>query len=127
MTSVAASPEVIALSKQRLRSGFVDYRVADLFDWQPDRYLDFSVVGVWLSHVPRSRFISFCIMVERCLTLGGRVFFVDNPTHRMKRILAGLRPNKALAVAEGDCKTVGSLRSSRSSTDLMNVKANCGL
>jgi hypothetical protein len=65
-------------------------------------------------------------MVEGCLALGGRVFFVDNSTHRMKRILAGLRPNNILAVAEGDCKTVESLRSSKSSTDLMNVKANCG-
>ena len=33
VTAVAASPEVIAFNKQRLRSGVVDYRVADLFDW----------------------------------------------------------------------------------------------
>lgn len=81
LTAVDAAPEVIAINRRRVAPAAVDYRVADLFDWQPDRRYDFVFFGFWISHVPASRFIAFWSMVARCLTTGGRVFFADSRCH----------------------------------------------
>ncbi len=81
MTAVDASPEVIAINRRRVAPAAVDYRVADLFTWRPDRRYDFVLFGFWISHVPPSRFIAFWNMVARCLTPGGRIFFADSRRH----------------------------------------------
>jgi ubiquinone/menaquinone biosynthesis C-methylase UbiE len=83
VTAVDASPEVIALNRQRITSGSVDYVVADLFEWQPQRHYDFIFFGFWLSHVPADRFDAFWEMVHRALRPGGRAFFVDSLPSRV--------------------------------------------
>jgi demethylmenaquinone methyltransferase/2-methoxy-6-polyprenyl-1,4-benzoquinol methylase len=78
LTAVDASPEVIALNQQRVASASVEYIVADLFNWTPDRQFDFVFFGFWLSHVPKEKFVSFWQMVKGVLKPNGRVFFVDS-------------------------------------------------
>lgn len=79
--AVDASPEVLALNRERLgdaTAGRVTYMQADLFAWQPDRRYDMVFFGFWLSHVPPERFAGFWDSVRAALKPDGRVFFVDS-------------------------------------------------
>jgi demethylmenaquinone methyltransferase/2-methoxy-6-polyprenyl-1,4-benzoquinol methylase len=78
VTAVDASPEVIALNRERLGSGRVDYVVADLFSWTPAIPYDFVFFGFWLSHVPQSRLDAFWNFVRQALRPEGKAFFVDS-------------------------------------------------
>jgi demethylmenaquinone methyltransferase/2-methoxy-6-polyprenyl-1,4-benzoquinol methylase len=78
VTAVDGSPEVIALNRERLGSDRVDYVVADIFAWHPQRRFDFVLFAFWMSHVPPSWFEAFWTLVRRALGPGGRVFFVDS-------------------------------------------------
>ena len=78
LTVVDASPETLALNQERVRRADVDYVVADLFDWRPERPYDVVFFSFWLSHVPRSKFADFWSLVRSCLGREGRVFFIDN-------------------------------------------------
>ena len=69
-----ASAETLALNRART-GGRAEYRVADLFAWEPDERFDLCVFGFWLSHVPEARFESFWDTVRRA---GGRFFLVDS-------------------------------------------------
>ena len=85
LTCVDASPEVIALNRERVGAEHVEYIRADLFTWQPPRRYDFVFFGFWLSHVPAGAFIPFWSMVARALAPGGRAFFVDSRNHPAAR------------------------------------------
>ena len=85
LTCVDASPEVIALNRERVGAARVEYVCADLFAWRPARRYDFVFFGFWLSHVPAGAFIPFWSMVARALAPGGRVFFVDSRDHPAAR------------------------------------------
>jgi len=78
VTAVDASPEAIALNRQRLGGRPVRYVEADLFAWEPDREYDVVFFSFWLSHVPPERFEPFWSLVRRCLAPGGRVFLIDS-------------------------------------------------
>jgi 2-polyprenyl-3-methyl-5-hydroxy-6-metoxy-1,4-benzoquinol methylase len=78
LTAVDASPEVIMLNQQRVASESVEYIIADLFNWTPNRQFDFVFFGFWLSHVPMEQFITFWQMVKGALKPNGQVFFVDS-------------------------------------------------
>lgn len=78
LTVVDASPETLAINRERVRRDDVEYVVADLFAWQPERSFDVVFFSFWLSHVPRSRFGPFWDLVRRSLAPGGRVFLIDN-------------------------------------------------
>jgi demethylmenaquinone methyltransferase/2-methoxy-6-polyprenyl-1,4-benzoquinol methylase len=78
VTAVDASPEVIALNRERLKSDRVDYLVADLFSWTPPTTYDFIFFSFWLSHVPRERLDAFWGLVRQALRPGGKAFFVDS-------------------------------------------------
>lgn len=73
-----ASPEVIALNRERVRSPNVEHRVADIFAWQPDATFDVVFFSFWLSHVPPQRFDTFWATVRRALKPNGCAFFVDS-------------------------------------------------
>lgn len=79
ITAVDASPEVIAINRERATAGNVEFVQADLFAWEPeeDAY-DFIFFSFWLSHVPQERFDAFWAMVARALAPGGTVFLLDN-------------------------------------------------
>jgi demethylmenaquinone methyltransferase/2-methoxy-6-polyprenyl-1,4-benzoquinol methylase len=78
LTVVDASPESLRINRGRVGDARVRYVEADLFAWQPDRAYDAVVFAFWLSHVPPARFDGFWDLVARCLSPGGRAFFVDN-------------------------------------------------
>jgi ubiquinone/menaquinone biosynthesis C-methylase UbiE len=78
LTVLDASPETLALNRERVGRADVEYVVADLFTWQPQRTYDVVFFSFWLSHVPRSRFLAFWALVRSCLAPRGRVFLIDN-------------------------------------------------
>ena len=78
LTVIDSSPETLELNRARVGRPDVNYRVADLFNWQPERTYDVVFFSFWLSHVPRSRFSVFWSLVRSCLAPGGRVFLIDN-------------------------------------------------
>jgi demethylmenaquinone methyltransferase/2-methoxy-6-polyprenyl-1,4-benzoquinol methylase len=78
LTVVDAAPETLALNRKRVDRDDVEYVVADLFSWQPERQYDVVFFSFWLSHVPRNRVASFWGTVRACLKPDGRVFLIDN-------------------------------------------------
>lgn len=78
LTVVDASIETLKLNRERVRRPDVEYVVADLFSWVPDRAYDVVFFSFWLSHVPRTRFTAFWRLVRSCLAPEGRVFFIDS-------------------------------------------------
>ena len=77
LTVVDSSPETLAINRARVGREDVEYVVADVFGWRPDRTFDVVFFSFWLSHVPRSHFGRFWSLVRSCLAPGGRVFLVD--------------------------------------------------
>lgn len=78
LTVLDASHETLDLNHDRVERPDVDYVVADLFTWKPERTYDVVFFSFWLSHVPRSRFSGFWSLVRSCLAPGGRVFLIDS-------------------------------------------------
>lgn len=78
VVAVDASPEVIALNRERLRSRHVSYIVADIFSWMPSAKFDAVFFSFWLSHVPGELFRGFWTDLRTVLKPGGRVFFLDS-------------------------------------------------
>jgi SAM-dependent methyltransferase len=82
LTAVDATPEVLALHRQKYRQqgadAKIEYLEADLFSWQPPRQWDVVFFGFWLSHVPPEKFAPFWRLVEAALRPGGRFFLVDS-------------------------------------------------
>lgn len=77
VVALDANTETLAINRART-DGPVEYRVADLFAWEPDERFDLCFFGFWLSHVPEARFDDFWARVGRALRPGGRVFLVDS-------------------------------------------------
>ncbi len=79
VVAVDASPEAIAINRNRSHSGAVEYIVADLFNWTPPTgRFDAVFFGFWLSHVPPGHFDAFWETVRMSLKPNGQVFFVDS-------------------------------------------------
>ncbi len=84
LTALDAAPETLAINRARLdeRLGAtaerVEYEVADLFAWRPQRRYDLVFFSFWLSHVPPERFDAFWTLVRDCLAPDGRVFLIDS-------------------------------------------------
>jgi 23S rRNA C2498 (ribose-2'-O)-methylase RlmM len=56
VTALDASTEMLDLASARVAgSPRVEFVLADLFDWRPDRRYDVVFFGFWLSHVPPER------------------------------------------------------------------------
>jgi SAM-dependent methyltransferase len=78
IVAVDASPETIAINRERVGSGNVEYQVADIFSWAPEGKFDVVFFSFWLSHVPPARFDDFWTRVGAMLRPGGKVFFIDS-------------------------------------------------
>jgi demethylmenaquinone methyltransferase/2-methoxy-6-polyprenyl-1,4-benzoquinol methylase len=76
--AVDASPEVILINKERLRSTRVEYCVADIFSWIPAMTFDVVFFSFWLSHIPPARFHEFWATVRSVLRPDGTAFFIDS-------------------------------------------------
>ncbi len=79
VVAVDASPEAIAINRERVKSDAVEYVAADLFSWEPPAgRFDAVVFAFWLSHVPPARFEEFWRLVRTALKPTGTTFFVDS-------------------------------------------------
>jgi 2-polyprenyl-3-methyl-5-hydroxy-6-metoxy-1,4-benzoquinol methylase len=78
VTAVDIAPEMLALHRERVADDRVQYILADLFTWSPDRAYDGVCAAFWLSHVPRERLDDVLRMVAAALKPGGKLFFVDS-------------------------------------------------
>ena len=78
LVTVDISAESIAINRNAVANGRVEYIQADIFDWQPPGEFDYIFFAFWLSHVPASRFDGFWQMIEAATAPGGRVFFIDS-------------------------------------------------
>lgn len=78
VTAVDASPEALALNRDRVGTSDVTHVSADVFSWEPPRRYDAVFFAFWLSHVPADRLAGFFDLVGRALVDGGSVFFVDS-------------------------------------------------
>ena len=77
VTAVDASPEALAICRQRVGAERVQLVEADMFAWRPPERYDLVFFSAWLSHVPPQRFDAFWRLVADCLTPGGRAFVID--------------------------------------------------
>ncbi len=89
VTAVDASPEMLAIAQERVGDDRVDFVLADLFAWRPDRRYDVVFFGFWLSHVPLERFAAFWALVNDCLAPDGRVFFADDAYRTPEELVEG--------------------------------------
>ena len=78
VTALDASPEMIEINRAKLQAENVDYRLCDLFAWQPRQQYDMVFFGFWLSHVPADKLSPFLRAVHAALRPGGRLFIVDS-------------------------------------------------
>ncbi|MBR7833233.1 class I SAM-dependent methyltransferase [Actinospica durhamensis] len=77
VTALDASPEALALARERVPHDAVSFTEADLFAWRPERRYDTVFFGFWLSHVPPARFAAFWDTVAQAVAPGGAVVFFD--------------------------------------------------
>jgi demethylmenaquinone methyltransferase/2-methoxy-6-polyprenyl-1,4-benzoquinol methylase len=78
ITAVDASPEMLAIARERVGEARATYLQADILSWHPGALYDVVFFSFWLSHVPPERFAPFWDLVRSCLAPGGRVFFIDS-------------------------------------------------
>jgi SAM-dependent methyltransferase len=79
LTALDASEAMLAANRERLGAAAanVDYRIVNLFEWQPERQWDACVFGFWLCKVPDDRIDAFLALVADALRPGGIVCCVD--------------------------------------------------
>jgi demethylmenaquinone methyltransferase/2-methoxy-6-polyprenyl-1,4-benzoquinol methylase len=83
--AIDAAPEMLTIARERVRADNVEFEVADVFAWQPNRRFDVVFFSAWLSHVPTARFDDFWRLLRALLAPGGRVLFLDeHPDERGK-------------------------------------------
>ena len=78
LLAVDASPEVIAINRERVARDNVEYIEADLFSWSPLGRFDLVFMSFWLSHVPEARFIDFWRWVRAALAERGAAYLIDS-------------------------------------------------
>ena len=77
LTSIDASPEMLALARQKVGNASVHFQQADLFQWQPRQQYDLVFFANWLSHVPPQRLEAFLGTVARAVRPGGSLAMMD--------------------------------------------------
>lgn len=76
LTAVDASPEALALARQRCPAQ-VRFVCTDVLRWLPTRRYGLIFFAAWLSHVPAERLDGFFADLRSHLAPGGQVAFVD--------------------------------------------------
>jgi ubiquinone/menaquinone biosynthesis C-methylase UbiE len=78
VVALDASPEVIAINREKVNSDRVTYQQVDLFQWMPDDTYDLVFMSFWMSHVPPEKLDTFLEQVRQATKIGGRVFMIDS-------------------------------------------------
>jgi len=99
VTAVDASPEVIAINRDRVGAANVDYVQADLFDFEPHARYDLVFMGFWLSHVPHGRFDAFWAMVRRALKPDAFAYVVDSAHDPTSHAIDHRTPDRHAGIA----------------------------
>ena len=82
VVAVDASPQMLRLNELAVGDPRVDYRLANVFEWDTDERFDLIVAGFFVSHIPPSRFADFWAKLARWLREGGIVWLVDDANPR---------------------------------------------
>jgi demethylmenaquinone methyltransferase/2-methoxy-6-polyprenyl-1,4-benzoquinol methylase len=105
LTVVDAAPETLAINRRKIAAlptaCPVEYRVADLFRWRPERTYDVVFFSFWLSHVPDDLAGAFWAMVGDALRPAGRFFCIDSrfdPAIQGRGVSRGEYPDDATSV-----------------------------
>jgi demethylmenaquinone methyltransferase/2-methoxy-6-polyprenyl-1,4-benzoquinol methylase len=77
VTALEASPEMIAINRERVADPRVEYQQADLFQWTPQQQYDLVFFAFWLSHVPPDLVDAFLLKVRDAVRPGGHLFIID--------------------------------------------------
>src|SRR5262245_5463187 len=77
VTAVDTAPEMIEIAQRRVCGQAVEFVVANVFEWVPQRRFDTVFFSAWLSHVPDASFAAFWSLLGELLRDDGRVVFVD--------------------------------------------------
>jgi len=75
--AIDASPEVLAIARDRVTAANVTFAAADVFTWRSTARFDVVFFSAWLSHVPADRFAEFWRLLRDLLVENGRVLFID--------------------------------------------------
>jgi demethylmenaquinone methyltransferase/2-methoxy-6-polyprenyl-1,4-benzoquinol methylase len=77
LTAIDASPEMLALARQKVGNAIVQFQQADLFQWLPRQQYDLVFFANWLSHVPPQRLDAFLGTVACAVRPGGSLVMMD--------------------------------------------------
>ncbi len=80
ITAVDSSPEMHALSVDRIDDPRVTRVTADIFNLDPPGSYDLVFAAFWMSHVPMERFESFWAQIAASLKPNGHILIVDSHT-----------------------------------------------
>lgn len=78
ITAVDSSPEMHAISVDRISDPRVSRVTADIFNLELPGTYDLVFAAFWLSHVPMERFEAFWALIAAALKPDGRVLIVDS-------------------------------------------------
>ncbi len=114
LTAIDASPEMLALARQKVGNALVQFQQADLFQWQPRQQYDLVFFANWLSHVPPQRLDAFLGTVARAVRPGGSLAMVDQ--------YAPMPEDREISVRDEDEGTIYANRSLRNGQTFLIVK-----
>jgi demethylmenaquinone methyltransferase/2-methoxy-6-polyprenyl-1,4-benzoquinol methylase len=77
LTALDGAPEMLELARKRVASPEVDFVLADVFRWNPERTYDVVFSAFFISHIPPERFADFWSVVARALRADGRAVMID--------------------------------------------------
>lgn len=100
LVALDASPEVVAINRERVATANVRYEIADLFAWQPDARYDLVFMSFWLSHVPADRFARFWESVRAALAPGGAAYVIDSGWDTTSMAKNHARPQREAGIAQ---------------------------
>jgi ubiquinone/menaquinone biosynthesis C-methylase UbiE len=114
LTAIDASPEMLALARQKVGNALVQFQQADLFQWQPKQQYDLVFFANWLSHVPPQRLDAFLGTVARAVRPGGSLAMVDQ--------YAPMPEDREISVRDAEEGAIYANRSLRNSQTFLIVK-----
>jgi len=115
LTAIDASPEMLALARQKVGNAVVQFQQADLFQWQPKQQYDLVFFANWLSHVPPQRLDAFLGTVARAVRPGGSLAMVDQ--------YAPMQEDREISVRDAEEGAIYAKRSLLNGQTFLIVKA----
>lgn len=81
VTVLDVSPAMIAMGRAKLKAAEllerVEYRMVDLFSWEPSGQFEFAFAGFWISHIPDDRLDAFLAAAAAAIKPGGTLAILE--------------------------------------------------